>query len=388
MTGARGRHAATVERRERERRSNVSHVRRARNGEFGIHQVLAAASPRDAITTVALEYRDVLRRVGPSEVYARHVSPGSAAEVLPLSEYGAGGSRGLLVYHSSIGEPTVSSFLLARPEPIVLVYHNITPAKYFVGIDDTFAELLMLGRLELEAMRHRVVLSIAASHFNAAELEAIGYEDVRVIPPVVDPFRLLRTVPDAPTVKYLDRELNGPLLLFVGQLLPHKRPDLLVKAMHIAATYLGLDARLLLVGQNRFASYADAVSAQIRELNLANVHVVGSVEDARLAAMYRRATAFVTVSEHEGFCVPLLESLAFDVPVLARACAAIPETIGEGGLLLPEWAGAELVAEAIERVVRDDGLRRELVAGGRGRLHQLTKVDARVALLEAIGEVV
>ena len=388
MTVARGEHGTAVERRERERRGRNSYVRRTRDGEFGIHQILAAASPRDAITNVALEYRDVLRRVGPSEIYARHVAPGSASEVRPLSEYGAGGSRGLLVYHSSIGEPTVSSFLLARPEPIVLVYHNITPAKYFVGIDDTFAELLMLGRLELEAMRHRVVLSIAASHFNAAELEAIGYQDVRVIPPVVDPFRLLRTTPDVPTVKYLDRELNGPLLLFVGQLLPHKRPDLLVKAMHIAATYFGLDARLLLVGQNRFASYADAVSAQIRELNLPNVHVVGSVEDARLAAMYRRAIAFVTVSEHEGFCVPLLESLAFDVPVLARGCAAIPETVGEGGLLLPAWAGAELIAEAIDRIVRDEPLRKDLVARGRSRLHQLTEVDARVAMLEAIGEVV
>jgi glycosyltransferase involved in cell wall biosynthesis len=358
-----------------------------RRSEFGIHQVLAAASPRDAITTVALEYRDVLRQVGPSEVYAQHIAPAIASEVLPLSAYGAGGSRGILVYHSSIGEPMVSAFLRAQPEPIVLVYHNITPAKYFVGVDDTFAELLMLGRFELESLRHRVVLSIAASEFNARELEAIGYEDVHVIPPVVDPFRLLRTVPDAATVKYLDRELAGPLLLFVGQLLPHKRPDLLVQAMHVAGTYLGLDARLLLVGQNRFASYADAVAAEIRELNLPNVHVVGSVEDERLAAMYRRATAFVTVSEHEGFCVPLLESLAFDVPVLAKACAAIPETVGDAGLLLPEWAGAELIAEAIDRIVADASLRDRLVARGRRRLQELTQVDARVSLLQAIGTV-
>ena len=129
------------------------------------------------------------------------------------------------------------------------------------------------------------------------------------------------------------------MLLFVGQLLPHKRPDLLVEAMHVATTYLGLEATLLLVGQNRFARYADAISAQIRELNIRQVHVVGSVGDAQLAAMFRKATAFVTVSEHEGFCVPLLEAMAFDVPVIARACAAIPETVGDGGLLLPPWAG-------------------------------------------------
>ena len=114
----------------------------------------------------------------------------------------------MLVYHASIGEPTVSAFLLSRPEPIVLVYHNITPAKYFEGIDDTFAELLVLGRLELESIRHRVTLAIADSHFNAAELEAIGYEDVRVIPPVVDPFRLVRTEPDAATLEPLRRRVR------------------------------------------------------------------------------------------------------------------------------------------------------------------------------------
>jgi glycosyltransferase involved in cell wall biosynthesis len=359
-----------------------------RRGVFGIHQILAAASPGDAITTAALEYRDVLRRVGPSEVFARHIAPGAASEVKPLSECGRDGASGLLVYHASIGEPVVSSFLLSRPEPIVLVYHNITPAEYFTDLDPTFAELLVLGRVELEQLRPRVVMTIAASRFNAAELEAIGYDDVRVIPPVVNPFRLACTTPDAGTLSYLDQEFHEPFLLFVGQLLPHKRPDLLVKAMHIASTYLGLRARLLLVGQNRFAPYADAITSQVRELNLDQVHLVGQVGDARLAAMFRRATAFITVSEHEGFCVPLLESLAFDLPVVARACAAIPETLGGAGLLLPETASTELVAEAIDRIVRDEVLRRDLVERGRRRLRELTETDASVEMLRAIAEVV
>jgi len=377
---------ATVDRRDR--RGPHTHIGSYPARDFGIHQILAAASPGDAITNAALEYREVLRKVGPSEVFARHIAPASAGEVRPLSEFGASGSRGLLVYHASIGEPTVSAFLLSRPEPIVLVYHNITPARYFEGIDDTFAELLVLGRLELESLRHRVVLAVAASQFNAAELEAIGYRDVRVIPPVVQPFRLVRTDPDPEMLNLLDRDFDDPLLLFVGQLLPHKRPDLLVKAMHVAATYLGTQAILLLVGQNRFARYADAVSAQVRELNLPKVHVIGSIDDARLAAMFRRAMAFITVSEHEGFCVPLLEALAFDVPVVARACAAIPETVGDAGLLLPPYAGAELVAGAIDRIVSDARLRNDLIVRGRRRLRELTETDASVAMLEAISEIV
>ena len=356
--------------------------------EFGVHQILAAASPGDAITNAALEYRNVLRRVGPSEVFARYIAPSSAGDVRPLSDYRSCGSQGVLVYHASIGEPTVEAFLRSRHEPLVLVYHNITPAKYFEGLDDKFAELLVLGRAELEEMRPRVARAIAVSHFNAAELDAIGYKDVRVIPPVVDPSRLVRTTPDPATAKWLDRTFPEPMLLFVGQLLPHKRPDLLVKAMHVAATYLGVQVTMLLVGQNRYARYADAISAQIRELNIHYVHVMGSVGDEVLAAMFRRSVAFVTASEHEGFCVPLLEAMAFDVPVVARSCAAIPETVGDAGLLLPAWSGAELIGEAIARVVDDADLRADLVGRGRRRLGELTATDASTAMLETIGELI
>ena len=355
---------------------------------FGVHQILAAASPGDAITNAALEYRDVLRRVGPSEIFARHIAPSTAAEVRPLSDYRTCGSQGVLVYHASIGEPMVAAFLRSRHEPIVLVYHNITPAKYFEDLDETFAELLVLGRDELEFIRPRVARAITDSHFNAAELEAIGYEDVKVIPPVVDASRLVRTTPDRRMVKNLEQSFPDPLVLFVGKLLPHKRPDLLVESMHVACTYFGLRATLMLVGQNRFARYADAISAQIRELNLPMVHVVGLIDDGQLAAIFRRAAAFVTVSEHEGFCVPLLEAMAFGVPVIARACAAIPETAGDGALLLPPWAGPELIAETIVRVIEDEALRDDLIERGRNRLGQLTAADPKVAMLETIAELV
>src|ERR1700733_11089084 len=113
---ARGEVAATAERRER--RAAVSHLGSLPSGEFGIHQILAAASPGDAITNAALDYRDVLRRVGPSEVFARHIAPSSAGEVRPLTDYRACGSQGVLVYHASIGEPMVAAFLRSRHEPI------------------------------------------------------------------------------------------------------------------------------------------------------------------------------------------------------------------------------------------------------------------------------
>jgi glycosyltransferase involved in cell wall biosynthesis len=352
-----------------------------------IHQILAAASPGDAITNVALELRDLFRRVGPSEVYARHVTPSIANDVRELREFPSGPTRDLLLYHASIGEPHVHAFLLSRREPIVLMYHNVTPARYFQSWDPVFAELLDLGRSELFELRHRVAVAIAVSTYNAVELELIGYPDVKVVPPIVNPYRLARLEASRSMLNHLDTMLGAPFLVSVGQLFPHKRPDLLVNAMHIAATYLDCQAYLMLIGHMRLPAYTAAIIGQIREYNLPRVHVVGAVSTPDLVAMYRRALALVTVSEHEGFCVPLLEAMTFDTPIIARSCAAIPETVGDAALLLPADAGPTLVAEAISEVVESKGLRDELAHRGRARLSEFDAERASARLLEAVLEV-
>jgi glycosyltransferase involved in cell wall biosynthesis len=351
----------------------------------GIHQILAGASHGDAITNAALELRGLLRRTGASEVYARHVEPSVAAEVRALDRYPKGPTGDLLVYHASIGEPNVHAFLLSRREPVVLVYHNVTPASYFARWDTVFAELLALGRSELVELQHRVVLSIADSEFNARELEAMGYGDVRVVPPVVHGSRLSAVSPCPSTVHHLEA-LGGSIALFVGQLLPHKRPDFLVNAMHIATTYLGLHSYLLLVGHHRLPSYAGVIAARVRELNLGRVHLVGSVADDDLAAMFQQAALFVTASEHEGFCVPLVEAMSFGLPVVARACGAVPETLGGAGLLVDPGDSEAVFAEAVAAVVHQPALRADLSARARARFRAFdgrkTAADMVAALLE------
>jgi glycosyltransferase involved in cell wall biosynthesis len=354
---------------------------------FGIHQIITAAAPGDAITNVALEFQSVLQMAAPSEIYARHVAPELAGKVRHLREFSRHDRRGVLLYHASIGEPSITSFLRARTEPLVLVYHNVTPAHYFEPWAPEFAELLDLGRRELDSLRDRVRLTIADSAFNAAELYEIGYRDIRIVPPVIDPRRLLDMTPDAGTLNYLDTQLGMPFVLFVGQLVPHKRPELLIDAMHVARTYHAFPAFLLLVGPHRFKSYANSVIRHVRELNLPTAHIVGGVPDANLAAMFRRARAMVTVSEHEGFCVPLVEAMAFGLPIVATANAAIPEVVGDGGLLLPPTAGPALVAEALMRVVDDPDLRRDLAERGRRRVANFDRDRTRQLLLEMLMDV-
>ncbi len=356
-----------------------------------IHQIVVGASPADAVTNDALAIQRLLREVGPSEIFARYVHEELAGEVHRLEDYEACATarRGdnLLIYHASIGEPAVVSFLLERREPLVLKYHNITPSRYFFHVDPRFAELLAGGRLELAALRDRVRLALADSAYNAKELEDLGYEDVRVSPLVVDTNGLHTLTVDPDLSAHLDRTLEGPLLLFVGQLLPHKRPDLLLSAYHLLVTYLLPEVHLAMVGPSPSPRYGWAVETYSRQLNLNRVLLPGRVPAAELATYFRRASAFVTLSEHEGVCVPLLEAMAFGLPVVARDFAAVPETLSGAGLLLPADDDPMLAAEAMARVLTDEELRSRLVADGARRLSAFDPDAARATLLRHLAEV-
>jgi glycosyltransferase involved in cell wall biosynthesis len=356
-----------------------------------IHQIVVGASPADAVTNDALAIRELLRQVGPSEIFARYVHDELAGEVHRLEEYEALPSArtgdNLLIYHASIGEPAVVSFLLGRGERLVLKYHNITPPGYFLHVDPAFADLLAGGRLELAALCGRTLLALADSAYNARELEDLGYADVRVSPLVVETSRLRDLEADAGVAERLDQRLEGPLLLFVGQLLPHKRPDLLLQAYHLLVTYLMPEVHLALVGPCPSERYRWALEGFIRQLNLDRALVPGRVPAAELATYFRRASAFVTLSEHEGVCVPLLEAMAFGLPVVAREFAAVPETLAGAGLLLPAEDDPMLVAEALARVLTDDGLRQALVAAGARRLADFDPDAARVTLLGHLADV-
>jgi L-malate glycosyltransferase len=352
-----------------------------------IHQVVVAASPGDAVTNAAFAFQELLGKIGPSGVFARYIDPRLEGRVVPLSVYDAcAHPDDVLIYHLSIGEPEVAQFLLRRPERLVLVYHNITPPEYFTTLDPAFAGLLASGRTELALLRDRAVLAMAVSAYNARELEALGFSDVRVSPLPIDVGALRAVAPDQKTEAEL-AGLDGPLILFVGQLLPHKRPDLLIQAYHVLNTHLRPEANLALLGPARFDRYLGALQTLARELNLHRTRIPGWLSQEDLAAYYRRADVFVTMSEHEGVCVPLLEAMSFDVPVIARDYGAIPETMGKAGLLLPAEDDPFLVAEAMAKLLESDTLRGEFVTRGRERLEHFSVEAAECMFLANLASV-
>jgi glycosyltransferase involved in cell wall biosynthesis len=357
-----------------------------------VDQVLVSAAPGDAITDFAMTLRGILSVDVRSDIYALYFDQQLSGVIHPLGSYssrtGAHPKRDLLIIHFSIGEPHVTQFLLRRQEKLALIYHNISPSSPFRPYDPGFADLLDEGRVELSQLRGRSAVVFADSQFNATELCALGYRDIRVLPLVIDSEKLRTTPPEPAMVERLRSQVTGPVILYVGQLLPHKRPDFLIEAFHILSTYLLPDTNLILVGPGRLPAYSAALQTQVEELHLDRAWLVGAVSPRELVAFFRRATLFTTASEHEGFCVPLLEAMAFDLPYIARRFTAIPETAGDSGVLLDPGDGPAMAAEAMARLLTDRNLAEAVAAKGHRRLHDFDPGRARSAWRDSVLAVV
>lgn len=352
-----------------------------------LHQILVSANPGDAITDTALEIRELLRQAGPSDIYARFVHPKLQNDVKELHEFATRRtttmSRDMIVFHASIGEPEVTEVVAHRPERLVVMYHNISPHERFLPFDPRKAGLLAAGRIELATLADKARVALTFSNYNANELTELGFRDVKVMPLIVDSNRLTNVEPHEPTMNHF-RSLDGPMILFVGQLLPHKRPELLVQAYHVLATHLMPDVSLVMVGNQLLPKFTEHITNQINELNLTRAWLTGSIDLEQLVAMYRSASLFATMSEHEGFCVPLLEAMGFGVPVLARGVAAIPETVGDAGFLLPDEPKPELIAEAMAELLTNQPLRDDLIKKGHHRVGGFDPDLARAEILNSI----
>lgn len=350
--------------------------------------MIVSAAPGDAATNSAMEIRSLLRHLGPSELYAAHVHPDLEQDVLRL----VAGSpppiapSDIVIFHATIGSREVFDVLWMMPQTLVVYYHNVSPSSAFEQYSPEFATLLRTGRKAIAQLARRTTLALAPSAFNAAELAAMGFRDPRVSPLIVNVERL-RAVDPHPLAAEQLAALEGPLLLSVGQFLPHKRPEFLLQAFHVLSTYLVPGAQLALIGASRLPAFRSRLDRYIRELNLSGVHMVGEVPDQVLRAYFERADIFTTASEHEGFCVPLVEAMMFDVPIVARCHGAIPETLAGAGLLVAAEDGPFVYAEALCELVVNASTRARLVEAGRARASQFHPDVARRMLLEHLLDV-
>lgn len=333
-----------------------------------VHQIIPVLAPYDAVGGHTRRVQRALRDRGfRSDIFAEVVL-GDAPEGTHLLEQfdDAGAGADLLLYQASTG-CAAADWLMSRPEALAVNHHNVTPAHFFDRWAPDAAENMRRARNQIRALAPRSVAGLADSAYNADELRAIGYRGVSVTPLLLD-LAGPPVEPDERVATFLRERSGGAHLLFVGRLAPNKCQHDVLASFAAYRLLHDPEARLTLVGSPAAASYAAELLALADDLGVADaVTMTSGLTDAELSAYYADADVFVCLSEHEGFCIPLLEAMRHDTPVVAFAAAAIPDTLGDAGVLLPEKR-PRFVAAAIAELLADAAWRSELAVAGQARV--------------------
>jgi glycosyltransferase involved in cell wall biosynthesis len=331
-----------------------------------VHQVTGAAGPLDAVTGQLQAYGELFREWGiEGGQHAVLVAPGAPGEVQDLARLAPADDDLVLIHYS--GWISGMAPLLELPQRKLLVYHNITPARYFWSVQPVVAIVCELGRDRLPALVAASEVTAAVSSYNAQELREAGARDPRVVPVLLDFARLGLEGPPAPE--------GPPVVLVVGRLSPHKRMDLVIRAFALYQRLHAPDARLVCVGRPEHPQYLDRLERLVEEVGASNVRLGGPLADHALGRAYSSANVYLSLSDHEGFCMPLLEALTAGLPAVARPTGGMPEVGGDAVL----WADDDVavIAELLHLAVSDEELRAELVR--RGRLRAQDFAPERVA---------
>jgi len=352
-----------------------------------VHQIIVGASRRDAITNMALSLRESLRSQYKSNIYSYHPPDESVEDdVHPIHELQFGSSNDIIVYHSSFGIPKLTALLQARSEKLALVYHNITPSSYYVRSDPDFAAALEWGRHELRLLQPLVNATFADSKFNAAELLEYGYSNIVELAAGVNPHRLH----DEPSDEKLTKELRGHFpdgfILVVSQVIPHKRMELAIEAVHLLRSVHRLDIGLVIAGPQRNEGYLRQVQALRSHLPEAHVLFMGETTDSELATLYRRCSVYFGTSDHEGLAIPPLEAMSAGAPVVIRGVGAVPETVGNAALVASPTARICELTEMLYAVVTNNELRDTLIARGSEHVQHNFANDTSSEFIRRINE--
>jgi L-malate glycosyltransferase len=344
-----------------------------------IHQVLATLGYGDAIGHEVLGIQRVLRAAGyESEIFvetADHRLESQTRDYRELVDFSH--RDNLLLHHFSLGSKA-SRTAYALPDRMALIYHNITPPEYFVGVHRTLARQTFRGRRELRAYADRCDLAMGDSEFNRLDLEALGFARTAVLPVVPD-FSHLDHQPNWLVARDFDDEWTN--VVFVGRVIANKKIEDLICWFHAYHTIFNPRSRLLLVGaQTGFERYLAALHQLVARLGASHVNFIGHVSDEELVAFYEIADLFLCASEHEGFCVPIVEAFYKQIPVLAYAATAVPSTMDGAGVLFDDRDPIH-VATLMDEIVSNAALQDRIVDGQLDAVARLQSKDFAGTLL-------
>jgi len=347
-----------------------------------VHQVLATLGYGDAIGHEVLGIQRALESAGyQSSIFVETADRRLEDLTRDYREMiGTIAPEDVLIHHFSIGS-RASRIAYALPGRMALIYHNITPPEYFLGVHNDLVKLCFRGRRELTAYIDRCDLALGDSEYNRQELESLGFSATGVLPVVPD-FSHLDLATDRSLAAGFDDEWTN--VMFVGRVIPNKKFEDVIRAFHVYRTRHNPRSRLLLVGSySGFETYLTLLTSLVANLGTPDVHFLGHVSNEQLSALYDVADLFLCASEHEGFCVPIIEAFHKGVPVLAYAATAVPATMDGAGVLYQRKDFVE-IARLMEAILSDAALDDAIVKSQDAALQRLQGRDFSGTLLHFV----
>ncbi|WP_367898259.1 glycosyltransferase family 4 protein [Leptospira sp. WS58.C1] len=343
----------------------------------GVHQFAAGFNLGDAISNEMNSLKSVFKRIGYfSEIFAENTGPGTDTFVKKYKAYSSN-SKDILVYHHSIHSDVLETVLKPKNSKI-LIYHNVTPGHFFEKYDLKLTYLLRKGREELESLRDKFDKVFAVSEYNKSELLNLGFEDVDVLPITYQLPQGKQTYKE----NFPKNRPNIPRFLFVGRIAPNKKQDDLIRfAFHYLKAY-GPEFQLFMVGfsSKELYLYREELERMLDFYKLRkNVIITDFLSDEELKSMYLNCDLFLSMSEHEGFCVPLLEAMVHNLPILAFDGGAVGETLSGAGILFKEKR-MDVIVELAHKMVTDRNWKDLILETQQRRLSSFSQINTETVL--------
>jgi glycosyltransferase involved in cell wall biosynthesis len=261
------------------------------------------------------------------------------------------------------GRRHYEDWVIRLPGRVFIYYHNVTPAQFFERIDFPWVEALYRGRDALSELAH--LGGLADSEYNRQELLRAGFADVWVLPLIVD-FTTPEAVmtPEAQDVIASFGAADTVNWLHVGRVVPNKRIEDVIRAFFVYHTRINPNSHLYVVGSDTgVEAYSLPLRQWVERLGISHaVTFTGYVTDAQLAGFYSIADVYVCMSEHEGFCIPLLEAMINHIPVIAFRSTGVRYTMGDAGVLVYD-KDPRLVAHVVHLLCSDSRYRKGIIEG-------------------------
>lgn len=348
-----------------------------------IDQLVPAFHRGDAVGDEAFELKQFLRSQGhASEIYCLTRDRGLEDQAKIFSDFPPPSRSDIILLHFALPSALTEALIQCRSKKAI-IYHNITPPEFFADCDPHMANLARLGRAELQSLQSHVDLGLADSEYNRLELEQLGFRNTHVFPLFIDFAKYEKPMSEFLYNMFRDDRTN---ILFVGRIAPNKKIDNLIKVAFYYKKYISPLMRLIIVGKTKtFPDYYDSLVRMADEFYLKSeeVRFLGHVPDQELFALYRASDVFLSLSQHEGFCLPLVESMIFDLPIIALNSTAVPYTLGEAGILINN-SRPDYVAELVDVAAHDTALRQRLIESGRRELRSFKGFKREEFLLQQL----